>query len=69
MFGVSTDQAADFTLYAANGDNAALPNIPRGVVYNSSNQNWLLYNSENIQNGKRFRLNYVIFYNPGSTDD
>lgn len=69
MFGVSTDQAPDFTVYAANGDNAALPYIPRGVVYNSSNQNWLFYNSDNIQNGERIRLNYVVFYNPGSTVD
>ena len=69
MFGVSTDQAADFTLYAANGDNNAFPYIPRGVVYNPPDQNWLFYNSNDIQNGKRFRLNYAVFYNPGSTED
>lgn len=66
MFGVDTSQAADFTIYAMNGDNGALGYIPRGVVYNSSGANWLFYNSTNIQSGKKFRVNYAVFYNPGS---
>lgn len=69
MFGVDTSQVADFTIYAMNGDNGAFGYIPRGVVYNSSGKNWLFYNSTNIQSGKKFRVNYAVFYNPGSIAD
>ena len=67
MFGVDTSQAADFTLYAMNGDAGAFGYIPRGVVYNPSGKNWLFYNSTDIQAGKKLRVNYAVFYNPGST--
>lgn len=67
MFGVSTNQAADFTVYAMNGDGGAFGYIPRGAVYNPSGKNWLFYNSSNIQAGKKLRVNYAVFYNPEST--
>ena len=67
MFSVSTSQAADFTLYATNGDGGAFGYVPRGVVYNPSGKNWLFYNSSDIKAGKKLRVNYAVFYNPGST--
>ena len=68
MFKVSTEQAADFTIYVENGDNQALNQIPLGVVYNSPNKNWLWYLDRTLENNKMIRMNYVIFYSPGSTE-
>lgn len=67
MFDVTTEQSADFTVYAENGDDQAHPRIPAGVVYSSPGKQWLWYWDEAVPNNKNVRMNYVVFYSPGST--
>ena len=67
MFGVTTEQSADFTVYAENGDDQAYPHLPLGVVYNPSGKQWLWWWDTAVPNNKSIRMNYVVFYSPGST--
>ena len=69
MFSVTTDAAADFTVYLQNGDNQNLSQIPEGVVYNDPYKNWLWYFENAVPNNRNVRMNYTVFYNPGSTQN
>ena len=69
ILGVSFSLASDITIYAANGDDAALALSDISVVYISGQDYWCAFFTDTVPNGKNFRLNYAIFYSPGSSGD
>ena len=64
MFNISDEDfsATKCFVYAYNGDDQALGNIQRGIVYNEPNKGWIMYFTNNIASGKKCRINWIVGY-------